>query len=105
MALTCETMDFIPESCKLRPGLRDPDELCSRSMLVHSRILVVREFGSKLVRAKVLAIGPGHYPNHYDGPKGKRTKMMAGTVFVPTEVNVGQIVHLDGRQTGRTAFG
>ena len=102
MALTCETIDFIPESCNLRP-LRD-QMIVQPIDVVHSRILVVREFGSKLVRAKVLAIGPGHYPNHYDGPKGKRTKMMAGTVFVPTEVKVGQIVHLDGRQTGRSAF-
>ena len=50
-------------------------------------ILVVREFGSKLVRAKVLAIEHGHYPNRSD-KEGKRTKIMAGTVFVPTEVKV-----------------
>ena len=72
MALTCETIDFIPASCKLRM-LRD-QMIVQPIDVVHSRVLVVREFGSKLVRAKVLAIGPGHYPNRYDGPKREKNQ-------------------------------
>jgi hypothetical protein len=102
MALNPETIDFIPASCVIKP-MRD-QMIVEPIGIMHSRLIVVREFSSKLVRAKVLAIGPGHYPNRYNGPKGKRTKIMAGTVFVPTEVKVGDIVHLDGRNTGKSAF-
>ena len=79
--------------------------------VVHSRVLIVPPHKSKLVRGKVLAIGPGHYPLIYmdkDGnrgaPRGKRAKIAWGEVFVPTEVKVGDIVHLDGRNTGKSAF-
>lgn len=102
MALTTETLDTIPASCKLR-CLRD-QMIVQPLDVQHSKILIIPPHSSKLVRGKVLAVGPGHYPNRYDGPKGKRTKMMAGTTFVPTEVKVGQIVHLDGRNTGKSAF-
>lgn len=102
LALSTETIDFIPGDTKLR-CLRD-QMIVEPIDIMHSRLLIIPPHQSKLVRAKVLAIGPGHYPNRYDGPKGKRTKMMAGTVFVPTEVKPGQIVHLDGRQTGKGAF-
>jgi co-chaperonin GroES (HSP10) len=102
MLLNPETIDFIPASCKLKP-LRD-QMIVEPINVVHSKVLIVPPHTSKLVRAKVLAIGPGTYPNRYDGPKGKRTKVMAGMVFVPTEVKVGDIVHLDGRNTGKSAF-
>jgi hypothetical protein len=102
LSLSTETIDFIPADTKLR-CLRD-QMIVEPLEVLHSRVLVIPPHSSKLVRGKVLAIGPGHYPNRYDGPKGKRTKMMAGTVFVPTEVKPGQIVHLDGRNTGKGAF-
>lgn len=102
MMLNPETIDFIPAHINLR-CLRD-QMIVQPLDIVHSRVLIVKEFGSKLVRGQVLAIGPGHYPNRYNGPKGKRTKIMAGEIFVPTEVKIGQIVHLDGRQTGKAAF-
>lgn len=102
VALNPETIDFIPAETKLR-CLRDQMIVAPLEVL-HSRVLIIRESSSKLVRGKVLAIGPGHYPNRYNGPKGKRTKMMAGTVYVPTEVKVGDLVHLDGRGTGKSAF-
>jgi co-chaperonin GroES (HSP10) len=102
IALNPETIDFIPASCVLKP-MRD-QMIVMPLEVMHSRILIIPPHSSKLVRGKVLAIGPGHYPNKYNGPKGKRTKMMAGTIFVPTEVKVGDIVHLDGRNTGKNAF-
>lgn len=97
-----ETIDFIPADVKLR-CLRD-QMIVEPIDVMHSHVLVIPPHSSKLVRGKVRAIGPGHYPNRYDGPKGKRTKIMAGTIFVPTTVKVGDIVHLDGRQTGKGAF-
>jgi hypothetical protein len=102
VALNPETIDFIPADTRLR-CLRD-QMIVAPLEVMHSRILIIPPHSSTLVRGKVLAIGPGHYPIRYNGPKGKRTKMMAGTVFVPTEVKVGQIVHLDGRNTGKDAF-
>jgi hypothetical protein len=102
MSLNPETIDFIPADTKLR-CLRD-QMIVEPINIVHSKVLIVPPHSSKLVRAKVLAIGPGHYPNKYNGPKGKRTKVMAGTVFVPTEVKTGQIVHLDGRGSGKSVF-
>lgn len=102
VALTNQTLDFIPATTKIKP-LRD-QMIVEPIGVVHSKVLIVPPHSSKLVRGKVLAIGPGHHPNRYNGPKGKRTKIMGGTVFVPTEVKVGQIVHLDGRGTGKGAF-
>ena len=109
LALSTETIDFIPGDTKLR-CLRD-QMIVEPIDIMHSRVLIIPPHQSKLVRAKVLAIGPGHYPNAYrdkegnkNPPKAKRAVMVAGMTFVPTEVKVGQIVHLDGRNTGKGAF-
>jgi hypothetical protein len=109
VAFNPQTLDFIPASCVLRP-LRD-QMIVQPIDVLHSRTLIIPPHTSKLVRGRVLAIGPGHYPNGYrdkegnkNPPKGKRATMVAGTVFVPTEVKIGQIVHLDGRNSGKDAF-
>ncbi len=102
VAMTDENITFIPASVEIKP-LRDQLVIAPLDVL-HSRILIVPPHQSNLVRGQVLRAGPGHYPNTYDGPKGKRTKMMWGTRFVPNPVKVGDIVHLDGRQTGKSAF-
>jgi co-chaperonin GroES (HSP10) len=109
LSLNVETIDFIPADCVLKP-MRD-QMIVQPINVVHSKVLIVPPHQSKLVRGKVLAIGPGHYPLQYldkDGnknaPRGKRAKIAAGEVFVPTEVKVGDIVHLDGRNTGKSAF-
>jgi len=101
--LSQETINFIPASCKLRP-LRD-QMIVEPLDVVMSRLLIIPPHSTKLVRGIVRAIGPGHYPHRYDhAEKHKRTKVFAGTVFQPLECRVGQIVHLDGRQTGTGAF-
>lgn len=104
-----ENIAFIPAHFKINP-LRDQIVVAPMEV-IHSRVLIVPPHSSKLVRGKVIAAGPGHYPNGYmdkDGnknpPKHKRVQVYAGTLFVPNPVKVGDIVHLDGRQTGRTAF-
>jgi hypothetical protein len=102
LTLTPRTLNFIPASSRLRP-LRD-QMIVAPADVVHSRILIVPPSG-KPVRGKVLAIGPGHYPTQYDHrDKHKRTKSWAGMTFMPTEVKVGQIVHLGGMEIGGYSF-
>jgi co-chaperonin GroES (HSP10) len=60
-----------------------------------SAILQVEWHGEPL-RGEVLAVGPGHYPKRYNGPKGKRTKSWDSKAFVPCDVKVGDIVQLGG---------
>lgn len=101
--ITEENITFIPADVKLRP-LRD--QLIIEPMdVLHSRLLIIPPHQSVLVRGKVIAAGPGLYPNRYDhAEKHRRTKVMAGDVFRPTEVKIGDVVHLDGRNTGKGAF-
>ena len=54
----------------------------------------------KPIRGKVLAVGKGHFPKRYDGPKGKRTKSWDSKAFLPCDVKVGDIVELGGRELG-----
>lgn len=103
VAMTDENITFIPAECELRP-LRD-QMIIEPLDVVHSRVLIVPPHKSALIRGRVIRVGPGIYPNKYDHrEKHKRTKVMAGTVFRPTTVKPGQIVHLDGRQSGKSAF-
>lgn len=110
--MTDENITFIPATCRLRM-LRD--QLVIEPMdVLHSRLLIVPPHKSKLVRGKIIAAGPGLYPNRYADKNGhilplgrdksKRAMVLAGTSFRPVTVKVGQIVHLDGRQTGKDAF-
>jgi hypothetical protein len=107
--ITEENLAFIPRDMKIHP-LRD-QIIVAPMDVVHSRVLIVPPHSSKLVRGKVMAAGPGHYPNGYldqwgnkNPPKHQRTAMVAGMVFVSMPVKVGDIVHLDGRNTGKSAF-
>jgi hypothetical protein len=107
--LSQESLTFIPSTTVLRM-LRDC-MVVEPMDIVLSRYLVIPPHSSKLVRGVVRAVGPGVYPNQYrdahgnkNPPKGKRSLLLAGTVFRPTSVKVGDIVHLDGRQTGKEAF-
>ena len=58
-----ETLTFIPADTVLRP-MRD-QMIVEPLDVIHSRILILPP-QQKLLRAQVLAIGPGHYPNKYD---------------------------------------
>lgn len=69
------------------------------SAIIH----VIRD--TKPLRGIVKAVGPGHYPKRYDHPdKAKRTKVMDGKVFQPTQVKVGDTVELGGSEIGGYAF-
>jgi len=43
-----------------------------------------------------VAVGPGHYPIKYNGPKGKRTKSWRSKRFQPCDIQVGDIIDLGG---------
>jgi len=60
-----------------------------------SKILEV-VYKGKPLRGRVIAVGPGRNVIKYDGPKGKRSKMWWGKVFIPTTVKIGDIVELGG---------
>ena len=101
--LNSDTLTFIPADTQIRP-LRD-QMVVEPYGVTHSRVLIVLDTATKLIHGKVLAIGPGLYPRQYDHQeRKKRTKTWHGMVFRPTEVKIGDIVHLDGRQTGKAAF-
>lgn len=109
-----EQLDVIPADTKIRP-LRD-QMVVKLINVMHSRRLIIPPHTSVLIRGEVMAIGPGHYPHQYlygdpdkrksgDNPeRRKKVAVKAGTVFRPTQCKVGQIVHLDGRKTGKDAF-
>lgn len=107
--MTDENLTFIPVDTQLRL-LRD--QLIVEPMdVVHSRVLIVRSESSTLIRGKVVGAGPGHYPNYYldkqgrkNPPRHERAQICGGMTFVPNPVKVGDIVHLDGRNTGKSAF-
>jgi hypothetical protein len=88
-----ETLTFIPETSTLR-CLRD--QLIIEPLdVVFSRYLIVPQ--GKPIRGICRVAGPGVYPNRYDHPeKHKRTKVMAGMAFRPTETKVGDIVWAGG---------
>jgi len=72
--------------------------------VVYSRVLIVSA-RTKPLRGIVKAVGPGCYPKLYDHrEKSKRTKMWDSLRFQPTEVKVGDIVHLGGLDLGGYAF-
>ena len=57
-------------------------------------------YSGKPIRGRVLAVGPGHYPKRYNGPKGRRTKMWDSKAFQPTDLKVGDVVELGGLEIG-----
>lgn len=100
--ITHDGNTFIYAHEKIRP-LRDW-MVIEPLPVAHSSILVVLE-DMKPTRGLVKAIGPGCYPKKYDHPdKHKRTKMWDSKHFLPTQIKVGDIVDLGGREIKGYAF-
>ncbi len=96
-----ETFDCIPASAKIRP-LRDVIVLEPLDW-EPSKIVAVA-YSGKPLRGRVLAVGPGHYPKRYNGPKGKRSKSWEAKCFLPCDVRKGDIVELGGLELGGYLF-
>jgi co-chaperonin GroES (HSP10) len=90
-----------PEGTKLRM-LRDQMLVEPKDQAYSAIIYCINN--DKPMRGIVRAIGPGHYPKKYNGPKGKRIKSWDSKHFQPTEVKVGDIVELGGLQYGGYSF-
>lgn len=90
-----ELLEFVRSSERIRP-LRD--HIVVEPLPAEPTIILDTVW--KPIRGKVLAVGKGHYPKRYDGPKGKRTKSWDSKAFLPCDVQVGDVVELGGREIG-----
>lgn len=96
-----EILDFVPATSTIKP-LRDVIIVEPLEMDHGTRLAVV--YRGKTLRGKVLAVGPGHYPRKYNGPKGKRSKAWDSKHFQPCDVKVGDVVDLGGQELGGYLF-
>lgn len=96
-----ECLEFVRESDQIRP-LRD-QIIVEPLQMDHGTSLEV-VYRGKALRGTVLAVGPGHYPRRYNGPKGKRSKAWDAKCFQPCDVKVGDIVDLGGQELGGYLF-
>lgn len=92
-----ELLTFIPPDAQIRP-LRD--QIIVEPLKWNPSGVIDVITSMKPLRGRVLAVGPGHYPKRYDGPKGKRTKSWDSKAFLPCDVNVGDLVELGGLEIG-----
>jgi hypothetical protein len=101
-ALPTRTITHIPANATVRP-LRDWIAVEPLEVNFSDLLLVAHEM--KPLKGIVKAVGPGTYPKRYDHPeKHKRTKMWDSTRFRPTEIKVGDVVELGGKEIGGYAF-
>ena len=95
---------MVPASATLR-CLRDQIAVEALDTIYSTRLIVQSK--TKPMRGVVRAVGPGHYPAAYLDKNGDRLpdhrlkdrkQKAEGTYFQPTEVKVGEIVHLGSRE-------
>ena len=98
-SLSLDSATHVPADQAIKP-LRDQIIIEPLEVDHQTKLIVIEE--TKPVRGIVKAVGPGHYPKQYDHPdKAKRTKTWEGTSFLPTQIKVGDIVHLGSPQGQR----
>jgi hypothetical protein len=93
-----KAFDFIAPWETLRP-LRD--RILGRVLPLKLSQTIIADWKGSAVRCEIIACGPGRYPNGYrTGTKdGKPYRLVyVRPTFRPTEVRVGQIVHLGGME-------
>ena len=97
-----ELLTFIGADEKIKP-LRD--QMFVAPLEWEPSKVVDVAYGGKPLWGIVRAIGPGTYPTRYNAPKGpKRNKSWLSKHFVPTEVQVGDVVELGGLDIGGYLF-
>jgi co-chaperonin GroES (HSP10) len=77
------------------------DRIVVRPLPLKLSTVIEAAWSGKTVRGEVMAVGPGEYPNIYNAD---RSKVRRSAVFKPTEVKVGQVVHLGGMENGGYSF-
>lgn len=88
-------VDFVPASATIRP-LRDQivvEPLPWEPSPILKKLGVEVVWQGGVLRGKVLAVGPGHYPKQYNKD---RSKCWDSKSFRPCDVKVGDIVELGG---------
>ena len=95
-----KTLDYLPIGTRVRP-LRD--QILIKVLPLKLSETIDANWSGGAVRGEVVAIGAGHFPNIHK--RGKRDgkeyrEIHDGRHFRPTEVKVGQIVHLGGMERG-----
>lgn len=96
-----ETLTFVKADERIRP-LRDQIIIEPLEMDHGTSLAVV--YHGKPLRGIVRAVGPGHYPRRYNGPKGRRSKSWDAKCFQPCDVKVGDTVDLGGGEIGGYLF-
>lgn len=102
--LTDKTINFIPAGRRVRP-LRDQVIIRPVPLALGSRLQA--DWRGETVCGCIVAVGPGCFPNiHRRGFKdGKPYRTVhQSTHFRPTEVKVGDVVHLGGMEIGGYLF-
>ena len=98
--LNRKTYDSVPAGQTLRP-LRDKILVKVESLELSDTIIA--EWKGKPVRGRVVAAGPGRYPNiHTRGERHGESfhEIRASRQFRATEVRVGQMVEFGGMEIG-----
>jgi len=98
-----ETLTYVPASQNIRP-LRDHLILEPTSEAQSRYIEVI--MAVQPLEGKVLAVGPGDHPYHYDhSEKHKRTKSwQISTDYLKTQVKVGDTVKLGDGEISNNGF-
>ena len=97
-------LDVVPVGARLRP-LRDT--IVVKVIEFGYSDIIEETYRGKPVKGEVIAVGPGSYPyQHERGDKdGERYHSVRESLrFRPTEVRVGQIVHLGGLENQGYSF-
>lgn len=102
--LTDKTVNFIPPGRKIRP-LRD--QLIIKPLPLALGEQLHADWSGEVVCGRVVAAGPGCYPNlHARGFKDGKPyhTVRESRQFRPTEVKIGDLVHLGGLELGGYLF-
>lgn len=83
----------VPEDQRIRPIL---DRILVEPLPWRPSRHIEVVYGGHALRGTIRAIGPGHNPIKYNGPKGKRTLRWFSHRFRPTQLKVGDVVELGG---------
>ena len=77
------------------------DRILIKPMRVKLSSTLIATWKGKPLRGKVIAVGPGEYPNRYNADRSHRK---TSKVFIPTQVKVGDVVHLGGLENDGYTF-
>jgi hypothetical protein len=98
--LSDKAVNFVPPGRRVRP-LRD--QIIIKPLAFNLSTAIDAEWAGEVIGGRVVAVGPGCYPNiHARGFKDGKPyhTIRESKHFRPTELKVGDIVHLGGMELG-----